>query len=311
MLLASGPVIGQSAPSHEPLCNLREQSLTLRERWSYQLPDSFQVGGVAIGDDGELYVHGPHPLVLAIRPGSGVRQILLPPETDVAGIEATTRHSPFSVFDRAGKQVLVVDQSGRSLRSTPIGAQEVGEIGSVAVGRGKWAFTATSRSLDRPALFVFDRGGGLREIAALHPGGGGALGFAILVTDSLIYAFAPVFPLRPTSHAFDGLSSGAFDSLPHSLVERNPDDDSPAPLWRAVSIVPLDCGLVLTLSDVRSDSRLLVLYDYGGRVGRVRTLNTPLAFVTSSRSGRSVLAVRRAGALEIVLYDVGWGPKPD
>jgi hypothetical protein len=85
------------------------------------------------------------------------------------------------------------------------------------------------------------------------------------------------------------------DSLPH---------------WRALPTVALDCTLLLTLSDLTADRRILVRYGATGRIERVTELEAPLGLIARLPGEESVLAARRAGELELVWYDWHWVREP-
>lgn len=80
--------------------------------------------------------------------------------------------------------------------------------------------------------------------------------------------------------------------------------------WRALSTVALDCTLLLTLSDLTADRRLLVRYGADDRVARATELDAPLGLVTRLPGEDAVLAARRAGELELVWYDWHWVREP-
>ncbi len=77
-------------------------------------------------------------------------------------------------------------------------------------------------------------------------------------------------------------------------------------LWLAVGFVPLDGGFIQTLSDLRSDARLLVEYDRAGRVVGTALAYLPIGFVGSlRRAGESILiGLRRLNGAEVVGYRV-------
>jgi hypothetical protein len=80
--------------------------------------------------------------------------------------------------------------------------------------------------------------------------------------------------------------------------------------WRSVSTVALDCTLLLTLSDVASDRRLLVRYGADDQVERITRVDAPLGLVARIPGEQRVLAARRAGELELVWYDWRWVREP-
>ncbi len=80
--------------------------------------------------------------------------------------------------------------------------------------------------------------------------------------------------------------------------------------WRSVSTVALDCTLLLTLSDVASDRRLLVRYGADDQVERITRVDAPLGLVARIPGEQRLLAARRVGELELVWYDWRWVREP-
>ena len=86
------------------------------------------------------------------------------------------------------------------------------------------------------------------------------------------------------------------------VSERWPFD----PLWRSVSIVALDHGFLRTFSDLRSDARMLVLYDGTGKVVRQLPLGVPFGIIESTPGERLLIAARTGERMEVVTYRWRW-----
>lgn len=112
-----------------------------------------------------------------------------------------------------------------------------------------------------------------------------------------------VIRLDPASGIADTLQSLADGSTlaipPDSLAH-----------WRALSAVALDCTLLLTLSDLTADRRILVRYGADDRVAQATQLDAPLGLIARLPGEDAVLAARRAGELELVWYDWHWVREP-
>lgn len=81
--------------------------------------------------------------------------------------------------------------------------------------------------------------------------------------------------------------------------------------WRAMPAVALDCGWLLTLTDLASDRRLLLRYDAAGALARVTPLDAPFGLVAGRPAATTLLAARRAGAMELVWYRWRWDRDPN
>lgn len=71
--------------------------------------------------------------------------------------------------------------------------------------------------------------------------------------------------------------------------------------WRVLRPVALGQMWLVTLADLRSDLRVLVLMSDSGVLLRYKQINSPLGFLASSRSGH-LLALSDIGRRELVLY---------
>jgi hypothetical protein len=119
----------------------------------------------------------------------------------------------------------------------------------------------------------------------------------------LVRVTAPfeVIRLDPASRRADTLASPLGGAEP-ALVPA----DSLLGHWRALPAVDLDCGLLVTLTDLTSDHRLMVRYDAGGGVAQVTPVAAPIGLVSRLPGEATLLAARRAGELELVWYDWHW-----
>lgn len=77
-------------------------------------------------------------------------------------------------------------------------------------------------------------------------------------------------------------------------------------LWRALPVFALDTVYVQTLADLTSNARLLVLYDRLGRIVRVRSVDAPMGLVATDAQTRLVVGARRIDHVEVVGYRWKW-----
>lgn len=78
------------------------------------------------------------------------------------------------------------------------------------------------------------------------------------------------------------------------------------PLWIALTLVQLDRGYIQTLTDLRSDLRILALYDETGHLRRRTVVDVPLAVMASAPERKLLLVARRTSRLEMVIYGWEW-----
>jgi hypothetical protein len=107
-------------------------------------------------------------------------------------------------------------------------------------------------------------------------------------------------------------ATGAIDTLVREAASALTGRITPdaLPHWRALPAIELDCGLLLTLTDLTSDARLLLRFGVDGGLVRVVALDAPLGLIMRLPGERSLLAARRAGGLELVWYTWRWNDDP-
>ncbi len=76
--------------------------------------------------------------------------------------------------------------------------------------------------------------------------------------------------------------------------------------WVAMPVLALDSGFLMTISDLRSDSRKLIVLDQGFATTRLRDIVSPLAFAFSDPSTHQLVAVIAGEPATIVTYGWRW-----
>ncbi len=292
-----------SAPLHGQSCGTGQ--LTLQAGATLRLPSTFGIQGAEAARDGALTLWSPggeilavdaaHQLVVhqlpdTIRPlalipaGRGTYRVLdawtgrvylVGPGTRVIAT-GTIERGPGEAFDRAmwhgeGWLVGLLDTHSRQYivrQYRPDGDQVVFRSAAADSVPAIPRFLLT----DTPGGLLLSRGNAPFSLYRLHP------------------------------------ATGRIDTLPPPLADptayRIPADS--LFLWRTASAVSLDCVLLVTLTDLTSDRRLLVRYGPDDRVDRVTALDAPVGLMLRVPGSPTVLAARRAGELELVWYDWRW-----
>jgi hypothetical protein len=88
-------------------------------------------------------------------------------------------------------------------------------------------------------------------------------------------------------------------ALPATVATVSPQD---VPLWASLPVLPAGDVLIQTITDLRSDRRILVLRDASGRIVRQSNLDAPLGFVGSSSALREVYGGRTTSRNELIIY---------
>lgn len=279
-------------------------ALSLEARAVRALPATFGIEGVATAPGGRLVLWSAGGEILEFDGERGLVRHQLPDSIHPIGLGITP--DGYRILDeRTGREFLL--GPGDSLQWLARITLHAGDMVDRAVWRdGHW--------------LLLVRQAATREFQLREAGADGDL-----------YHSAPVDSLRaiPRYHLSDGAgpllltrytspfdviridpATGRADTLALLTARLTGIPDDSLKQWRALPAVAIDCGLLLTLSDLTSDHRLLVRYGPGGTIDRVTPLDAPLGLVARLPGEPTVLAARRTGDLELVWYDWHWAREP-
>ena len=275
-------------------------ALSLEARTAQTLPMTFGIEGVAIAAGGTLALWSAEGEILSVTSDKAITRLKLPDSIRPAGVAIVP--GGYLILDR---------YSGREFR---LGADGVPRL------TGKGSPLAEGEKLDQAIRQDSTWTLALRE-AFTHE-------FRVRREGATLFRSAPGATVKATPRYFvsspqgpllltrltapfelirvalDGRTDTLAASLDSALASIVPHDSLPN--WRALPAVAIDCGLLLTLSDLTTDRRLLVRVDSEGQVVRVTQLDAPLGLMASLPGEATLLAARRVGALELVWYDWRW-----
>lgn len=290
-----------TTPVHSQACG--SARLALEEAGALPLPSTFGIQGWAADPRGAIALWSVAGELLAVDASRTLARTRLPDTLTPAGLALSGDTLRF--LDLAsGREFRVregrVEETGARLTLEP----------GVQLEQAVWAgggWVVALREVATGALLVRGSGPQHRYRAAASPDRSSLrrlqlspAGPAVLLTE--LMAPFRVVRVHPSGRA-DTLSA----ALRHPAAASLPADS--LPFWRAMPAVALDCAVLLTLTDLRSDRRLLARYDAAGEVVRMTPLNAPLGMVTAVGDA-SLLAARRAGELELVWYTWRWVRDP-
>lgn len=283
--------------------------LTLNATASLTLPSTFGIQGLDASGDGGLLLWSAGGELLTVDPDRQLSVRMLPDTIHPLGVRALPGGG-YEILDAwTGREYEALP--GRPVSSKPIVLRRPGEVFERALWREDGWLVGI---LDTDAR---------QYVVRHHRPDGEVVLFRSAVADSvrviprfmltetatgllLTQGSAPfaMFRVHPGSARIDTLapllSATAMPPIPRDSLH----------LWRAVSTVSLDCALLLTVSDLTSDRRLLVRYGADDQVDRVTPLQAPLGLMAAIPGARTVLGARRAGELELVWYDWRWIREP-
>lgn len=291
-------LVGQQAPAAAQQC--ASGGLTLEARAAEPLPVTFGIEGVTTALGGSLALWSAEGEIISIAADRTITRQKLPDSIRPAGAELVPGGT--LILDRySGREFLLGADGALSLTGlgSPIAEGErldqAIRLGGVWILGLREAFsrefrvrrggTTVFRSAPGPTLKTTPR-------YLISADGGSPL---------LTQMMAPFQLIRLNP---DGRVDTLASSLDSALAGSIPPDSLPN--WRALPAVAIDCGLLLTLTDLTADRRLLIRVNPDGQVVRVTPLDAPLGLMARLPGETAVLAARRVGALELVWYDWRW-----
>jgi hypothetical protein len=302
LLSATLVVIGMAVPGSRTSAQADPPRLELEEIFALSVPDSFDLAGVHATPSGTVILWAVNqPYIVVYRGGQEqvVRSAsLAQPIAAWIGAE----DSVIEVVDAERRSIFYLGWDGRSLeeRSLPVGWN----LESATRLPSGWVIGGRDNQGDYQILIV-EPGGEPRLLHSLKRGRYGAAG-PLAVHLSPEGDRVLVTLIRSPFSIFRLGRGGEVDRVvPQVQRALMPSRDS-IPLWISLPAVALDRGIVRTLSDLRSDTRVFTLYDPTGRDIRQSEIDVPLGFVMSVPDSRLLAAVRKTMAVEVVGYRWRW-----
>lgn len=264
---------------------------------SIEVPVTIPFRGARLGPRGRVLIWSPDGRELTeIHAGRFTRlcsvegdSILVADYIRSQEIEAVTRRGLILRVDRPTNTCVrrgsVVGQSGLQ----PLAAAYAGRWVVAAVGDSgaylTWSATESGLRESTSAVQLRPR------TTFLHSGG-----------DDVVIAASMLWPFRTQLLS----SSVAFQPFLGDTVFRYAADTVAAVRLTGMGVHSVDRGYLMVLSDLRSDLRVLVLFDSTGLRQRVTLLNVPLGFMDSDTETQTLLGVRTASKVELLFYRWSW-----
>jgi hypothetical protein len=296
--LWAGPALAQAAD-----CG----TLNLVEQAAQPLPPTLGISGSVVGSAGSLLFWTADRQVIRVSSDHAVATIPLPPDIEVSGVAPVPASQDLLVLDAIGGVELRVDSAGR-VRDRRTVARFPGEIVDEAVRIGDhWVTAGRDLPGRREVVRRLDDDGTASVLLLTGPADS-----AIRITRFHLTPAGDAVLLAGVMAPFEVLElplAGGPALAYQPVLDQDQAGLIPADhraRWRSLPVVPLDCGAVQTLTDLTSEARLLVRYDGAGRIARVLPIDSPVGLVLSRPAERELVAMRRAGGLEVVFYQWRW-----
>lgn len=278
--------------------------LALRVVASVSIPEEFPVAGVDAGS-GSLFaiwsLHRPEVL-LCCRPEL---QVIRSSEfARPVAVRVASPDSVIEVLDADRRTLLSVTRSGATVqrRAIPI----AWEISRAVHSLGVWYIVGQDSTGATVLASLSASGEVLRQDELVPSLDSLTLAPAVLLARSPSGAFATLGRSPYTTWALS--ADHAPRPVPLHIPHLDPGSASPdsASIWVSLAPVPVDSFLVRTFSDLRSDRRLLVLYDERGAIIRETGLDAALGLIESQPGHQLLVGLRKLPGTELTFYHWRW-----
>ena len=283
--------------------------LELTEAWSTTIPAGWAVAGGTFLNRDRVAVWSPlDSAVLIVSPrliySIGDRILRSPPQ-----IVSDCRADRLCVLDSAASSLVTFSSTGQLLQS-------------IRLPTGSRILFMNSHEREPLVIRQVDTLGHLR-VERLSPGDGHsidshAVTSPVHLDPDLFWFDAGSSSAVQVSYLRHPFSSWTFDPATGNLA---PVPPIPAPLasrlaedslaWAGLRSLPLDQGFLRTFSHLKSDRRIVAVFDSSHVLLRTLELDVPMAFIASSTEHSRLLAVRYTDRTELVVYEWRWVHHPN
>lgn len=279
------------------------------------LPDGFEAAGASYSPTGALLVWSSRSPLLLYSNSS----------TRMTRMEFPSNQAPIAVgFENDTVIDILASSMGRVLRTTvseprtfveyQLQLPEDSLLVTTAVRmRGAWCVATQNRSGVLAIYSVLDAGGSTK-LASFHRSG-----YSKQLPDSLAQLGVHLSeaaggcivsmwwaPFESFWYTVDGVLVEELRPPADSLNGTGPSGGQ-TPALIALPLLPVDSGFIQTISDLRSDDRILLLYPpQRERIRRI-VLHSPIGFFATYSPTRTILGMRATDAKQLLIYHWSWG----
>lgn len=285
-------------------------ALTLREIATFRVPvlppARFDVtSGIMLGDTAVALIARAQGRALLVSEGS---LTLICPETLRAPIAIRARAGGITALDATHRLVHHRGGSNANCTSRAVGLREDDTILDAVALQSGWLLAV--KTADAKSLFVRIDDVGRED--ARWPAADRS-GDALMQSQSLLSAAydsaissSTVWPFQWTIIGPAGPSAIQF-SPPSTNLPLGSRPSAASTEWLGLRTVALDNGFLQVIAERSGERRVLVLYDRRGRFVRATELQGAFGLLQSTPNTSRLLALRRTGSTEAVIYEWGWG----
>lgn len=282
---------------------VKGQSLHLRLEQSSALPDRSQPTGGTIGPDGAVITWDrAHAGFLRLR-GRGVWE----------RFGSSVPH-PVGAYTDSSGALIALDASGMTIALFPDGTEDVsrsariqelqGVVLDAVHAAGSWFALVRLDSLKDAVVEVgSDRVARTRVALATNRPRHQPFALSAAAKGAILTERGDPFVSRVL---LSGTSSARVLLEPRRAPELTKLLGADAHTWVAMPVLDLGTGFLQVLADTRSDERLLVTYDVGGRVVRCSRLTVPVGLFAAASRPRLIIGLADLGTPSIEIFRWEW-----
>jgi hypothetical protein len=275
----------------------------LREVSATQLPER-SVRGANVNANRDIVVWSSESANVWVKTGADSTSVFLTGAVDVVSAALDSGGGAIEAVVALAGQSYFVRQSLPAVpavaRRTPLPMR----VESATVLAHEWCIVGRRTQATEIRLSCFDRSNGEQKFTRTLTVGDTSARVRVTSAPGLLVITRANAPFDVWSVPRRGVPIIHFRP---SAIMGSPLAGAPSrPRWFAIATIAIDSGFIQTVSDVRSDARVMILYDRHGREIRQTVLGTPMAFIALDVAAHELIAVRQSDVREIVRYAWSW-----
>jgi hypothetical protein len=298
-----------------------EDMLSLRELHTLQVPNEFDLAGATLSSSGAILAWSKSAPMLLVAVHGKWTTLEYPSVFGPLAARFLSDDSHIEVLDPGAARLVQMDIMGAVSGETFLGsfADSLFLVSATPIG-SSWGIAGRDRAGDiriyykEPKKAAVLRGVVRRaDYAAFLPDTSATLNVYLTPSkagDGMLVTLQ-WFPFRTLllSSRAERLSfaPGVLSVLPAGPMTTSGSTTQIA--LASLPTVALDHGFLQVVTDLKSDSRVLIRYDVAGRVRNQLHLDVPIGILQSIPDERHLLAVRRRPGFELVEYEWHWSRK--
>ena len=276
--------------------------LILTERARLRLPSSYSVTGGAAGPSATVLLLDNRSDHLLLVRRNAFRAIPLPAGASVTGAAFVDGDSIVELVDARHRSVLRFNLSRERVLGEQFFDTDLAAVESAAFVAGTWFLGGrTVRSEFRLVEVAAD--GTTHVVGVPLWNGPTALPTAYVAghnSDLIVTGLSSPFKailLDPAGDLKRTITPADCLTSQDRLTVRD---------WISLPVLPVEPGYLQVLSDLKSDERMLVVYDESGNPIRTTRINVPLGLFAVSQTQHLLYGLIAVGSEELIVYDWRW-----